>query len=365
MNTATNSIAPVVVGLDWERGNWRASYAGQPSVLMTRDELLEETFPGVDVIVVEQAHMQERNDHSVAQIYFAGELESMAARAKIKLFPSMPGQLAKAARAVGNVQKNDAGEPVLKPVQGTSYYTSVPDKTKDAETMSLYATLSPDRLRSWKPLRGIDESPSRHLWPARQQLRDDLRIALNPLRSAWAHKQTAERYALPEVDRFVRLLADNFDAIPEGVKQQFGISRVKKMVTAAGKPTKESKIGYGIRVKHMTAAMTVYLSAYTLDGDLRLNPDGGFTGVRFILDAIGMSSSYRPNMARSQLTHYGMRHYKGGRDGGFRSEYMRNLRHFLAFLRDADKLDGDSLTQDSVLDTLTLHSVPVKKLTAA
>jgi len=266
LDTLTIHSGPLVVGLDWERDGWRVSYGQGVGVKMTRAALLNEPFTAAALVIVEQAHMKERNAYSVAQVYTAAELAILACRDKVKLFPGMPGQLAKAAREVGNI----SGEV-------NEYGTPLPDKEKDAETMALYAAKSPQRVCTWKPLRLAGEDPSRRLWPARDALRDDLREALNPLRSAWNAKPTA--------------------------------------------------------------------------GNLRTRPDGEFIGIRFILNAIGLSSSYRPNMARSQLTHHGMRHYKGGRDGGERSQYMRNLRHFMQLLRD------HTLTDDSVPDALTRHSV--------
>jgi hypothetical protein len=294
---------PRVVGLDWEKDGWRVSLDGAAATKMSREELLDEEFPGFGLVVVEQAHMKERNVYSVAQVYTADELRALKCRSKIRLFPGMPGQLAKASRAVGNVlDKTD------------DYDRALPDKVRDAETMALFAKSSPGRVASWKPLRLASEDPSREFWPARDALRDDLREALNPLRSAWNAMPTAQRYTLPEVATFCALLDDNFGALTDGVKDQFGIRRSRN----------------GIRVERMASALTCYLAVYDRDGELRTRPDGGFIGIRFILDAIGMSSSYRPNMARSQLTYHGMRHYKGGR-----SAYMRNLRHFLAMLRDA------------------------------
>lgn len=337
LDTLTPHSGPVVAGLDWERDGWRVSINGAPCIKIGRDELLTMTFDGVDLVIVEQAHMKERNVYSVAQVYTADELRRLACRSKIKLFPGMPGQLARAARTVGNVRRDATGEPVLEDRGG--YKVTVPDKDRDAETMALYAAASPERVATWKPLRLDEDDPSRRLWPARDALRNDLREALNPLRTAWNAKSTAEKYALPEVADFCALLDANFDALTAGIKEQFGIRRSRN----------------GIRVERMSAALTCYLAVYTRNGELRTRPDGGFIGVRFILDAIGLSSSYRPNMARSQLTHYGMRHYKGGRDGGARSEYMKNLRQFLAIMRDAA---SDPLTPDSVLDTLTVHSAP-------
>ena len=330
---------PVVVGLDWERDGWRVSYCGQPAVRMSRGDLLADEFPGVDLLIVEQAHMRERNIYSVAQVYSKDELLRLAARGKVKLFPGMPGQLSKAARAVGNISGavNNYGHPL-------------PDKTKDAETMALFAMQSPARVASWKPL--VSNS-SRTLWEPRNALRDDLREVLNPLRSAWNSKGIHERYALPEVADFCALLSQHYEHLPAAVREQFGISQ-KRLTTKDGTPTAASRVANGIRVERMSAAITCYLLVYTRDGQLRVRPDGRFIGIRFILDAVGMSSSYVPNMARSQLTHHGMRNYKGGRDGGCRSEYMRNLRHFLQFLRDA----SGSLTLDSELDSLTYHSGP-------
>lgn len=329
LDSLTTHSVPSVVGLDWERDGWRVSHNGEPAVKVGRNELLTMPFAAAELVIVEQAHMRERNAYSVAQVYTSDELETLACRNKVKLFPGMPGQLARAAREVGNItdKVNEHGKPL-------------PDKTKDAETMALFALNSPARVATWKPLRIGQEDPSRRLWEYRDSLRDDLREALNPLRTAWNAKPVAERYALPEVANFCLLLDANFDKLTGGVKEQFGIRRSRN----------------GIRVERMTAAITVYLSVATREGQQRVRPDGEFIGVRFILDAIGLSSSYRPNMARSQLTHHGMRHYKGGRDGGHRSEYMRNLRHFIQFLR-------DSLTGDSVPDSLTMHSVPAEAST--
>lgn len=332
LDTFTQHSEPLVVGLDWERDGWRVSVGGASCTKMSREALLNEPFAGIDLVIVEQAHMRERNAYSVAQVYTAEELRRLRCRAKIKLFPGMPGQLARAARAVGNVT-----------TETNEWGGFLPDKTKDAETMAQFAAASPARLASWKPLYLEGEDPSRRLWEARDALRDDLKEALNPLRAAWNAMGTAEKYALPEVADFCALLDANFDKLSPEVKAMFGIKRGRN----------------GIRVEKMAAALTCYLAVYTREGEIRLRPDGKFIGIRFILDSIGMSSSYKPNMARSQLTHHGMRWY--GKKASepvsqaLRSKYMRHLRHFLQFLRDAA---GDPLTADSVLDTLTEHSEP-------
>lgn len=330
----TRHSGPTFVGLDWERDGWRMSIAGSAPIKVTKADLLTSTLDEADLVIVEQAHMKPRNAYSVAQVYTQKELDALPFRDKVIMFPGMPGQLAKAARTVGNILRDSDGNPVLKTVQGTDYKTTVPDKELDAATMALYAV---GRCASWRPLVRSQSSAER-LWPARDALREDLREGLNPLRAAWNAKLTAEKYALPEVADFCALLDANFDALTDGVKEQFQIRRSRN----------------GIRVEKMTPAITCYLAVRDRSGALRTRPDGKFIGVRFILDTIGMSGCYRPNMARSQLTHYGMRHYKGGRDGGHRNEYMRNLRNFLAFLRDA----SEPLTTDSAPDALTPHSDP-------
>jgi hypothetical protein len=329
LDTLTPDSVPAVVGLDWERDGWRVSVNGVDPEFMSKEALLTATFADADYVVVEQAHMRERDVYSVAQVYTEDELRSLPFRDKIRLFPGMPGQLGRAARAVGNVtgELDKWGNPV-------------PDKTKDAQTMSLYAQQSPAQLASWKCLKLPDEDPSRRLWPARDAIREDMKRTMNKVRVAWNAKPTAEKYALPEVVMFCGFLDAVMDDLTDGVKEQFGIRRSSK----------------GIRVERMSAALTVFLAVRHRDGTLRTRPDGEFVGIRFLLDTIGMSSSYRPNLSRSQLTYHGMRHYKGGRDGGCRGEYMRNLRHFMQIIRD---FDGDSLTVDSVLDTLTSNSVPV------
>lgn len=323
----TEHSAPVVVGLDWERDGWRVSEAGKPSCSLPKDALLRAKFLDADYVVVEQAHMRERDVYSVAQVYTRDELQQLPFKDKLRLFPGMPGQLAKAARDVGNV----TGET-------NEYGGLLPDKAKDAETMAQYAAKHPQRLRSWKKFRLPDEDKSRDLWPARDALRSDVGTAMNQLRVAWNNMRTAERYALPEVADFCALLDRNFDRIPDGVKEQYGITRGKK------KP-------HAIRVERMSAALTVYLLTHTRDGRLRTH-NGKPLGMRFMLKTVGLCNSYKPNMVRSQLTHHGMRHYKGGRDGGYRSEYMRNFRHFIRLLQ------SDALTNDSAPDALTLHSAP-------
>lgn len=297
------------VGVDWERGiGWNVSYAGLPTVTISKEDFLHEPFDGYDVVIVESAHLKPRNVYSVAQVYTEDELRVLACKDKIRLFPSMPGQLAKAAREVGNVSDkvNDWG-------------AAMPDKDKDAETLALYAGGNPKKVAAWKKFYLPDEDPYRHLWEPRDELREELKLALNPIRQAWNNMKTAEKYALPEVVDLCALIERNFDKLPDDVKTQYGIRKTRN----------------GVRIEKMSSAITVYLSVRTRDGELRTRPDGQFIGVRFILDAIGMSGTYMPNMARSQMTHHGMRHYKGGRDGGHRIEYMRNMRHLVQFLRDA------------------------------
>lgn len=307
----TGHSVPIIAGADWERDGWHVSVAGAPARKYTRAEFLAEPFADVDVLLIEAAHLKERNPYSVAQVYSADELRKLASRDKIKLFPGR--ETYKASNYTGHtVEKSD--------VRGN--LVSVPDKTKDPESIALYAAAHPEKLAAWKLYRNADAN--RALWPARDKLRDDIREAMNQIRVAWNAKPTAERYALPEVADFCALLDRNFDAIPEDVKDQFGIKRGRN----------------GIRVERMSAAITVYLACYTREGELRLNPQGRFIGVRFILDAIGMSHSFQPNMARSQLTWHGMRYFDKKAsdpiDKAARSRYMLNLRKLIQFLRDAE-----------------------------
>jgi hypothetical protein len=277
-------------------------------------------FDDADVVVVEQAHLRERNVYSVSQVYTLDELRKLRCAAKVKLFP---GKLVwRASEFAGNVDSD--GKPI---------------KDFDAESIAVYSAAHPAQRASWKRFVLPENDPARRLWPYRDALRADLQEALNPLRAAWNAMPTAQRYALPEVKRFCDLLNDVYDQLTPGIREQYGIRRTRN----------------GIRVERMASAITLYLAVYTREGRLRTRPDGGFIGVRFILDAIGLSHSHKPNMARSQLTWHGMRHYKGGRAGRQRCAYMRNLRHFLALMRDSA---GDSLIEDSALDALTLHSVP-------
>lgn len=314
LDSLPNHKEPCVVGLDWERDGWRVSFNGSSARHVSRDDLLHEDFDGADFVVAESAHFKERNAYSVAQVYSERELQQLTFRSKLRLFPGMPGQLARAARDVGHVlDKQD------------KYGRPLPNKELDAETMAAYALKYPEKLRSWKRYRLPGSDPSRRLWEERDRLRDDLREALNPLRAAWSTMPTAQRYALPEIERFCQLLDTAYENLDDEIREQFGIKRTRN----------------GIRVEKMTPAITAYLCVYDRDGNLRRRPDGGFIGVGFIVKAVGLCNSYRPNMARSQLTHYGMRHYKGGREGGERSRYMRNLRRFLAILRDADLLTND------------------------
>ena len=321
-STPSTQTTARVVGLDWDRDGWRASLDGLSPTKISRADLLTEDFSGFDVVIVEGAHFKERNPYSVAQVYSADELASLKFLDRVQLFPSMAGQLAKASRETGCIlYEADGVTPKLDDLGRT-----IPDKERDSEALALYSKAHEDKRATWKRFHLPGQDPARRLWPYRDELRDDLREALNPLRAAWNAMGTAEKYALPEVADFVALLDKGFDDLPEGVIKQFGIRRSRN----------------GIRVERMTAALTCYLAVYTRDGQLRTRPDGGFIGIRFILDTIGMSATYRPNMARSQLTHHGMRHYKGGREGGFRSEYMRNLRNLLQYLRDQDPLTEDS-----------------------
>ena len=73
----------------------------------------------------------------------------------------------------------------------------------------------------------------------------------------------------------------------------------------------------------MSSAITVYLAVFDRDGNLRHSSRQRLHRLPIHLSAIGMSSPHRPN-ARSQLTHYGMRHYKG-RQRRAAAAAMRNL----------------------------------------
>ena len=301
LDTLTAHSEPVVVALDWERDGWRVSKNGMPAKRVSRADLLKMPFAEADVVVVEQAHLRERNAYSVAQVYDLDQLRKLACAEKIRLFPGKT--VHKASLFAGNVTgKLDA------------FDRPTPDKNKDAESIASFASAHPEKLYSWKRFVLPENDPSRRLWAARDALRADLQEALNPLRVAWNNKPTAEKYQLPEVVDFCALLDRVYDDLTDGIKEQYGIKRGRN----------------GIRVDKMASAITLYLCVFHRDGRLRLNPSGKFIGIRFILDSVGMSHSHKPNMARSQLTWHGLRHYKGTR-----REYMKNMRNFLALMRDS------------------------------
>lgn len=284
-----------VLALDWERGTWSASLNGKKQFSIGKNGLLTQDFPDVDCVVVESAHMQRRNIYSVAQVYDENELRSLPFADKLRLFPER--QLSKAAKFAGNVDKD--GQVI---------------KEKDAESIAKFAVKHPEKLSAWRHFRFPGEEKSRHLWEARDAFRADIASAVNQLRYAWNNKLTEERYALPEVQAFIKRLDRIYDDVPEHLREMLGIKRGRN----------------GLRVKRMSVALTLYLCVFTRNDVLRVRPDGKFIGVRFILDAIGMSHSRVPNLARSQLVFHGMRHFDGTR-----AEYMRNVRQFLALMRDS------------------------------
>ena len=85
----TKHSAPVVVGLDWERDGWRVSEAGKPSCSLPKDALLRAKFLDADYVVVEQAHMRERDVYSVAQVYTRDELQQLLFMDQLRLFPGL------------------------------------------------------------------------------------------------------------------------------------------------------------------------------------------------------------------------------------------------------------------------------------
>lgn len=220
----------------------------------------------------------------------------MAFRDRLKMFP---GKLApKAAVFAGNATKGADGR-------------TTSDKTKDAESLAIYAAGHPASVQSWK--RYVEHEKNKHLWPARDALREDLKVAVNQIRAAWNAMGTAERYALPEVRQLIELLDRQFDNIPDDLREFFGLRRLKR--------TGE------IRIDRLPVALTLYLAVYNRDGTLRQGPHGPY-GTRFVLSAIGMSHSHQPNLARSQLVWHGL-----GKFPGSRSAYMKALRSFLAMLK--------------------------------
>lgn len=313
VNEDTDLLSPskhtrdtVVYGADWERkGQWLISRNGDPQYSLTRDEFKHATFADASDLIIEAAHLQERNKRSLAQVYELDELREIACADRIRLFPGK--KTYKASLYAGNA---------IVEVGPDGKSKTVCDKTKDAESLAKYALDHPLQLASWKTFKLPENDPSRKLWPPRADVREDVDLRMNELRAEWRGVGSPARHQLPEIAAIVGVLDANYSRLSQSVKEHYKLTYLQR--------SHELRVG-----TKLSELVTAWMCVVNSDGTLRTRPDGEFVGIDFLRGAVGMSHKSVPNLARSQLTYHG-----GSLFVGTRGEYMKNLRNIMQMFRD-------------------------------
>jgi hypothetical protein len=307
----TTRVAPVeapipsvgLVALDWETDGWHA-YDGVADRRISRAEMLRTRF---DVeVVCEAAHLHPRvHGSSLAQVYTVDELAALLFRPLV----FQQREIRKAARHAGT-----GGETKGEWKQ---------DKKRDAEAIWRYLTDHPRKLAALKRYELPGEERSRHLWDARDAYRASLLADLNQARFDGGSKDYERLPMWCEIRR--RVQADFYD-IPQDTRTGLGLLGLLN----------------SSRIEPLnTVVYTCWALARDADGQVRLGPNGRPLGWGFIRGAVGLSHSRVPNIARSQLTHWGLRVYMGrragtGKTGKHMPEEWRNQRRaeFTRYVRD-------------------------------
>lgn len=299
-----------VAGVDWDKPrSCRVSLPGQDIFNLSPDEFIDwyrAGADGADVVCFERPHLRARGQFSRAQIWTADDLEKLVGGPAI-LMPNGK-KLHKMARHAKNLVEVKRGNEI----------TLVPDKTRDAESIRLYAEAHPDIMRGWKRFVPPSKDVSVLTHAHRDELREQIGKTINEWRELWQDVTGKEAIRSLEFVRPAAAILDaEFDNLSADCKAVFKLTKFRGTVNlSAGK----------------TRIMTVYAMAYDADGNLRTYKNRPLGRTYLIKDVVGLCDSYMPNMARANLAGYG----KTGQAGADnRNKLNRAVKELLRVFQDA------------------------------
>jgi hypothetical protein len=296
-----------IMTADWDApSTWKCAYPDGTASQFTKTEFLrnEHIRPGITTLIVEAAHLKERNEFSVSQVFTVDELNAWTPGIDVLLFPEK------------------IAHKVLREGQQT--------KDRDSESLLSYINAHPNTvrcLRKFTPPQLQDNSS----WEWRNELRDDICKMLNILRAQWKDVKDKDLDAIPQVAHCRKLVTSFIDELTPEQRAQFRV-KVGKVGERKGEVCFESP----------TQLFTLYSCVYNMRGELRLNPSGEFIGVDTVMNKIiGLNHAYMPNLIRANLMHFGLRPKtkKAGIENHTqtKAEFTRNVRKMIQLLRDAEK----------------------------
>lgn len=292
-----------IAAADWDAPDtWKVSYPDDTIVPFTPAEFLRGEWwrPDIDCLVVENAHLKERNGFSVAQVYEEAELEQLALPAPIKLFP---GKLAR---------RYDV-------------YTEG-DKLHDSLGLRKYLENDTKMLRCLKNFQPPSEY-DKSSWEWRDKIRDDVGAMINIMRVKWRGVAEGQLDQFEQIAHMRKLVDSFYDELPEDVIEQFQLRKGKV------KPLKGRT-----RFGSVTQVFTVYALVFDMDGNLRTNDRGEFYGVDAAVNkVVGLNHSHMPNAARANFMHFGLKpKYRNAADPqAAKAEFTKNIKCLVRAFRDA------------------------------
>lgn len=298
-----------IAAADWDAPDtWKVSYPDNTVVPFTPAEFLRGAWwrPEISCLVVENAHLKERNGFSVAQVYEEGELEKLALPVPIKLFP---GKLARR----------------------YDQYTEG-DKLHDSLGLRRYLEDNPKVFRCLKDFQPPSEY-DKSSWAWRDALRNDIGAMINIMRVKWRGVAEGQLDKFEQIAHMRKLVDSFYDDLPEEVIEQFQLRKGTR------KPLKGRT-----RFGSVTQAFTAYALVFDMDGNLRTNDKGVFYGVDAAVNkVVGLNHSHMPNAARANFMHFGLKpKYRNADDPQVeKAKFTKNVKCMIRAFRDAGILEQE------------------------
>jgi hypothetical protein len=271
---------------DWDRGTEWSVYDGSATCYVGRINFPEfiRNLPDNTVVVIEGAHLQPRGPLSVAQVYWPEEQEDLyKASENINIF-AFPEILTFRAK-----NETGLGEP--------------------EEAIYKFVLAHPEiSLMRWRLANPIDKLR----WDYLNTIRNDCTVRLNIMRPD---------YKSDEVDRVRSWLERNYGSLSDLVKEVFGISFKKKLLF------------------NKSRVMSVYVTCFDEHGNLRLNDNGKFIGLRTVWAVLKLHPYHRKaGTARSNLMYHTLRNLEGKKPGNkiVRTKFRRAIKDLVQDFRDLD-----------------------------
>lgn len=267
---------------DWDKPNhWKVLLSGGRALRLTRSEFLvwDWRAEGVDALVVESAHLKERNPFSVAQVYFEEELNAWVPSVPMYLFSA---KVTKKARTEFRID----------------------DKEEDTSAIAQYLQSLPEPLSALKRFYAPDKCPKRAGWDERNRIRKEACMQYNLFRTEKHGLGMKDLYELQPVEHCASLLEAAFDSLDEDVKDVFAIRKSRN----------------GMRFD-ITPVMSAYCCAFDKDGEARAG-----SPAYIVKDIIGLHCFGVPNLIRANFMHFKI----GPTDAAGRARITRSTRRLIA-----------------------------------